>query len=305
MCSPVQAAEQPRVVLGGTSGLPSLADPSATSAFRARSGTGFYLHFNATDPLFAPALPAIAKVFAGKPIIAEIALGGGFTPQFWTTGWRKSVLSYGFAPTAAVVNVDMGKVDAPSAALSAEIEQFKAFAKAGRASGVTVLAPVTSPNDVGGSGPEGDVKALAVRHPWLDPWWDGFRQMALIGGGIAFDAPPAFFLRGFPDHAQQAAYQAFTIAALRWATEHRLWTTFIMSPYFDGVVFQDDSENTYRVLQRADALPQTWIVENYSLCGPPYVKTCTASDAAFMAPVGEEGELNSEAAVALWFSKHR
>ena len=248
---------------------------------------------------------ATAKIFASMPVIAEVSLGGGFTPQFWSTAWKTNVTGYGFSPHLVVVNVDMAQADAPTGAPEAELMQFEAFAKSGRAyGGIEILAPVVSPNSTGGAGFQGDATTLAIKHPWSDPWWDSLRSMAQIGGGIAFDAPPAFFLRGLPDQAQVGAYQAFTIAGLRWATEHRFWSTYIISPYFDGVSFGDDSEKVYRILRDAGALPQTWVVENYSECGAPYPRVCAAADASYLAPLGRDDEPNTEASVALWFARH-
>ncbi len=299
------ACAQPKVVLGGIGGLPSLSDPNASSTFRETPATGFYVHFSATDPvLFAPTMHSTAKIFADKPVIAEISLGGGFTPRFWATAWKTNVTGYGFKPIIAVVNVDIAQAEAPAGAAEAELSDFEAFAKSGKAEGgLQILAPVVSPNSTAGGGPVGDTKTLAVKHPWSDAWWDSLRSMAQFGGGIAFDAPPAFFLRGLPDQAQIKAYQAFTIAGLRWAADHHLWSTYIVSPYFDGVAFQSDSEKVYRILLDANALPQTWVVENYSECGPPYPRACTTADAAFLAPVGRDDVPNTEASVALWFAR--
>ena len=299
------AVAEPRVVLGGTGGLPSLADPSASQAFRAIPDTGFYLHYSATDPRFTPTLQAIVKIFAGKPTIAEVSLGGGFTPRFWSTDWRTHVLAYGFSPRNVVVNVDMAKVDEPAAAPAEELKDFRAFVAAGRSEGaVATFAPVTSPNGSGGTGPEGDASTLAIVHPWSDPWWDRFREMALVGGGIAFDAPPAFFLHGLADRKQVLAYQAFTISGLKWAAEHRLWSTVIVSPYLDGENFQNDSETERRILAVANAYPTTWVLENYGECGAPYSRSCTANDAAVGALMGKETEPNTEASVALWFARN-
>lgn len=298
------ASAEPRVALGGTGGLPSLIDPKASQAFRSLPSTGFYLHYSATDPIFAPTLHAIAKIFAGKPTVAEVSLGGGFAAQFWSTDWHTHVLAYGFSPKAVVVNVDMATVDKSAAAPAEELKDFRAFLAAGRSHGaVTTFAPVTSPNSSGGAGPEGDAKTLAIAHPWSDPWWDRFREMALAGGGIAFDAPPAFFLHGLPDSKQNLAYQAFTIAGLRWANEHHLWSVVIASPYFDANIFQTNSETERRILAVANALPETWVIENYSECGPPYNRSCIASDAAAGALVGAEIERNTESSVALWFAR--
>lgn len=304
----LSASAHPRVVLGGTGGLPSLSDPAASSVFRKAPAIGLYIHFNATDAvLFPPTLRAVAKIFADKPVIAEVSLGGGFTPRFWTTAWKTNVTGYGFKPLIAVVNVnvDSAQAEAPAGATEADLKDFEAFAKSGMAEGgLQILAPVVSPNSSGGAGPEGDAKTLAVKHPWSDSWWDRLRTMAQVGGGIAFDAPPAFFLRGLPDQAQIKAYQAFTIAGLRWAADQHLWSIFIVSPYFDSVAFQSDSEKAYRILLDAEALPQTWVVENYNLCGPPFPRACTAADAAFLAPVGRDDVPNTEASVALWFARH-
>ena len=103
LLSAPSAYAQPKVVLGGISGLPSLSDPNASSAFRETPSTGFYLHFNATDPvLFQPTMRAVSKIFIDKPVLVEISLGGGFTPQFWTTAWKTNVTGYGFKPLIAV-----------------------------------------------------------------------------------------------------------------------------------------------------------------------------------------------------------
>ena len=282
------AFSHPSVVLGGIGGLPSLSNPNASSAFRATPSSGIYLHFNATDPtFFSSTMRQYSEGLCRKPVVVEISLGGGFAPPFWTAAWKTNVTGYGFEPRIAVVNVAMEQAEAPAGAPEIELKAFEAFAKSGKTEGgLQILAPLFLQIRLVARGLRVMLRRWAIAHTWSDPWWDRLRTMALFGGGIAFDAPPAFFLRGLPDQAQIKAYQAFTIAGLRWAADHHLWSTFIISPYFDGVAFQRDSENAYRILLDADALPQTWIVENYNLCGPPFPRACTVADPSFLAPVG-------------------
>jgi hypothetical protein len=292
----------PVVFLGGTEGLLSLADPAATTRFRATGRGGIYLHYSATGPeQFGAALTAIAKNFQGTgPAVAELGL---FHRGFFTNEWRTNITAPGFAPNTAVINIPLTTNPAVPGFSNDDLGLFKAFVDEGRLAGVKVIAPVASPNMTGGVGPAGDAGTLAVARPWLDPWWDNVRTAALYGGGIAIDAPPAFYLHGLPDAVQVKAYQVFAQAQLAWAAQNKLAAFVIVSPFHDPGLLMQNAQRQYRMLLAGGALPTGWVVENYNTCGPPYPNACVKTDAAFDAPAGPETKFGSAASVALWFAR--
>ncbi|KMO10864.1 hypothetical protein [Methylobacterium platani] len=301
---PGPAARQPdaAVSLGGTSGFESLAAPSASAQFRASGRGGYYLHYSATDN---PQLPAIARAFAGTgPGVAEISFGGGFNAGFWSTDWRRQVIAKGFQPTAVIVNIDLSATAFTTKWQS--YADFKLFVDAARRDGgVKTLAPITSPNQSGGSGAAGDATSVAVIHPWSDAWWDDVRAAALYGGGIALDGPPKFYFEGLPTAVQQKAYQQFTKDVIAWGHANNLWVSVLVSPYHEKN-FQAYAQRFYDSLRAADRLPSHWAVVNYNACGRAsgFQDDCKPDAAAYYSTVGTEGATNTQAAVALWYARH-
>jgi hypothetical protein len=291
------------IFLGGTDGFTSLANPSATQAYRATGRGGLYVHYNATDPvLFGPSLPAIAKTFAGTGGgVAELGL---FHPGFFANEWQKHLVANGLSPKVALINVPFKLQAGVSSFDAKELATFKAFVDEARSvGGLQIIAPVLSPNSSGGKGAAGDAATLAVAHPWTDSSWDDLRAAALYGGGIALDAPPAFYLHGLPSPVQVHAYQVFAQAQLEWAAKNKITAFFIVSPFFDASSFLRDAQAEYDSIAAAGTLPTAWVIESYSACDAPYPRACTKADAAYKAPVGSETEADTEANVALWFAR--
>jgi hypothetical protein len=301
---PADAAKTDNTIaIGGVSGFNSLTNKGAISKILATGRVGYYLHFSATNPKYFN-LSSFAPTFAGTGNgIVEVSLGGGFNVAFWSTAWKRFPAA-GFHPAAAVVNLDNNPK--PFATSWDNLADFKAFVDAGRSVGrVSIFAPIVSPNSSGGTcGPSCDVDTLAVAHPWADEYWNEVRLAATYGGGLALDAPPAFYF-SLPDETQRRAYQKFTQDAISWASDNRLWVNSLVSPYFDYPNFLANAEKEYANLLAAKTLPSNWTILNYEVCGDPFPNPCIRGKSpAFGAPVGDEGTPNTVASVTLWFAQH-
>jgi hypothetical protein len=291
------------IAIGGVSGFNSLTNKGAIRKILATGRVGYYLHFSATNPKYFN-LSSLAPTFAGTGNgIVEVSLGGGFNVAFWSTAWKRFPAA-GFHPAAAVVNLDNNPK--PFTSSWDKLADFKAFVDAGRSiGGVSLFAPIVSPNSSGGPcGPSCDADTLAEAHPWADAYWNEVRAAATYGGGLALDAPPAFYF-GLPDETQRRAYQRFTQDAIAWATDKGLWVNFLVSPYFDYPNFLANAEKEYANLLAAKTLPSNWTILNYEVCGDPFPNPCLREKSpAFGAPVGDEDTPNTVASVTLWFAQH-
>ncbi len=280
--------QQAHVFLGGLIGMPSLADPKATAALRRTGVAAPYIHWYSTEDRFSGGkLPAVAATFTAPPeSMAELNI---FDAGFFTGDWVTHIRRNGFSPSVVTVNTD-GTDHVPP--LPAErVVNFKRFVDEGRAAGLKVVAPFITPNST-----------ISVAHPFADPWWDRPREMALYGGGVAFDAPPAYFLVQRPP-GEIAAYQLFIADALAWAHSHQLYTIMVMSPRFDRGRFQEDAQAMYRELLRRAALPDAWVVENYDLGSPPSA-SAPLGFPSFGTPMAPDSNPETQAGVALWFAGH-
>jgi hypothetical protein len=143
-----------------------------------------------------------------------------------------------------------------------------------------------------------------VAHPWAEAYWNEARAAATYGGGLALDAPPAFYFR-LPDETQRRAYQQFTQDAIAWATDKGLWVNFLVSPYFDYPNFLANAQKEYASLLTAKTLPSNWTILNYEVCRGAFPNPCIRGKSPpFGAPVGDEDTPNTVASVTPWFAQH-
>jgi hypothetical protein len=246
-----------KVYFGGISGLDDVTNPANIAALVATGTAGLYMHEDAMGAAYeAGQLPAIAAAMSGT-VGGTIELGLVSDGVGFFAGWYAEVITAnGFRPTEANVNADF---TSPTFT-----RDWTDFVDAAKASGLQTVAPVFSPN-------VGDLPA--------DGWDGAITAGALLGGALAIDAPPAFFL------ARGAAYQTFVETEIQWAHQNNLHVNVILSPYQDDATFAADSTQFVSMLSQAGALPDDWSVENYS------------NDAV---QVGSDTQANSVAGVALW-----
>ena len=273
------------VFLGGLHGMPSLAEPRATAQLRHTSKAGLYIHWYSTEEQFSHgSLPAVEHVFGNsRNCIAEVNI---FDAGFFKTEWVDHIRHNGFDPSTVTVNIDASEHPDPIPA--ERVSNFERFVDEGRQEGVQIVAPFVSPNG-----------SMSVSHKFADPWWDRQREMALYGGGIAFDSPPAFFLYQRPP-AEIAAYQTFTADALVWAHSHNLYAVMVLSPRFDGGHFLQNARRVYEILLARQALPDAWVIENYD-ADPTLSPTKLPS---FGTPMAPDSQPETQAGVALWFARY-
>ena len=175
-----------RVYVGGVAGFDSLGDPAASAQLRATGRAGLYMHFNALVPaLSAGRLAPIYDVF--RPTGSGIAeFGYSFLTNSEFTGGQFAAFFTGLgqAPWAAILNPPDNFI----VASTQTVEQWQGMAATARGLGIRLIVPVTAPNDNVG----------VADDPATHPSFELMRGVAMAMGGVAIDAPPAFFLHNNP-----------------------------------------------------------------------------------------------------------
>ncbi len=244
------ACDEPgrQVYVGGVAGFDSLGDPAASAQLRATGRVGLYMHFNALVPaLSAGRLAPIYDTF--RPTgngIAEFGYSFLTNPQFINGQFAAFFTGLGQSPWAAVMNAPDNFVTNPTQTL----EQWKDMAATARRLGINMIVPVTAPNDNVGINED----------PAIHPSFALMRSVAQAMGGVAIDAPPAFFLHNNP---LAVPYRTWMVRWVRWAAGMGLQVFWIVSPDTSGTEFLSDTQTMVAYLASHDALPHTWIVENY------------------------------------------
>ena len=237
-----------RVYVGGVAGFDSLGDPAASAQLRATDRVGLYMHFNALVPaLSAGRLAPIYDTF--RPTgngVAEFGYSFLTNPQFINGQFAAFFTGLGQSPWAALVNAPDNFVTAPTQTAA----QWEGMAATAHRLGIRRIVPVTAPNDNVG----------VADDPAVHPSFGLMRTVAQAMGGIAIDGPPAYFLH---NNALAVPYRAWLVRWVRWAASMGLRVFWIVSPDTSGTEFLSDTQMMVAYLEAHDALPHTWIVENY------------------------------------------
>lgn len=256
------------IAVGGISGFSDLADPANTHTLEA-CHVRLYLHRVAWERTPPVARKAILDVFknAGTQVVEiEVHSNPG---RYFQGYFAQQFLASGVVTREAHVN--FFRVERP-------ISEWTSFVDAGRAAGLSIVAPIFSPNN--GQFQQGS---------FFSPIWEKVRMAAVYGGGLTLDPPSDFFL------AQSSDYRRFTIDEILWANSHHLRTTVIVSPGKSGKDFLRDTKNLVSILEGAGAKSAQYVVENYEPGG----------DATYLNRIGSEHGRSTIAAVALWIAQHQ
>ncbi|HTU80911.1 MAG TPA: hypothetical protein VMF61_02215, partial [Candidatus Acidoferrales bacterium] len=238
-------------------------------------------------------LDAIERVFAGtSPGEAELGLAGAnyFTlpPSRYPQYYRYQYLESGLRPNAA--NVDVPYMPPSAIRFTPEnVRAWKAWTLAGRSAGIESMAPIVAPNLPWEAGNPIFPPTRAAYYDIASPFYRLSRFEATYGGGIAFDAPPKFFLSG----GSGAGYQRFIEQAIRWGNGHGLRTTALISPYSGRSDFTADTRTFVGALARHHAVPSEWAVDDYESTDP--------NDAKAMGP---DTVVDTTTNVALWLAEN-
>ena len=237
-----------RVYVGGVAGFDSLGDPSASARLRATGRVGLYMHFNALVPALAAG--RLAPVYdAFRPAgngVAEFGYSFLTNPQFVNEQFRAFFTGLGQAPWAALLNAPDNFVTASTQTVA----QWEGMAATAHRLGIRMIVPITAPNDNVGVNED----------PAVHPSFGLMRAVAQAMGGVAIDGPPAYFLH---NNALAVPYRAWLVRWVHWAAGMGLRVFWIVSPDTSGAEFLSDTQTMVAYLKAHDALPHTWIVENY------------------------------------------
>jgi hypothetical protein len=261
------------IAVGSVDGFQSLANPTNTAALRDSCKVSLYLHTYIWSRLNNGMRRKIFSVFKGTgPEMLEL----NETPRperLFGSYYQNNYRDLGVVAHIASVN-GPNRLSLP---------QWKAYVHAARADGVRIVAPDFAPN-TSQEWHNGQV-GLHV--------WNQSKRRALIGGDLAIDAPPAFFLRNTFFRSAHA-YQHFIVHEIHWANRHHLPSILILSPNIAGRRFLSDTQLMIAYLKRHNAIPTHYVVENYFPL--PWPKD-------FINLVGSENNPNSVTGVALWMTR--
>ncbi|NVN30607.1 hypothetical protein HUK83_09730, partial [Endobacter medicaginis] len=174
---------------------------------------------------------------------------GFFTDYFGQFGFLYHAL--GNFPQQANVNVDMSH-----AWTQRELLSWEAYVDNARAMGVLNIAPIAGDNDY----------SADLTQPFAtSPWYTYLRQAELYSGGISFDTPPSYFF------AREQAYRDNVVEQIQWANANGLRSSVIISPDNTDAAakgmdsqFLAETKEMVAYLQKCDAMPSQFIVENYN-----------------------------------------
>ena len=285
-------AASPPVLLGGTSTMTDMLTAANTDAFRAAGG-GLYAHQsgwvpNLTYPGDAPnstrsqdQRKAVVNLF--KPNnVGQVEFSYG-TPSDWTNAYRAYYVANGLTADTASINFLSGRDDGnTSSNYPASNADAFAYINALKAEGIAKVNIILSPNNNATD---------ATTFKFDNAHWDDARTRATYGGGWTSDAPPGYF---FNERDQN--YRDWVIAQTKWTNANGLKSVNIISPRTSGTQFFNQAVQYVKYFEANSAIPQQWVVENYSYVGDP--------PAGYVNRIGSEDDSNNLAYTAKWLIGH-
>ncbi|MGI4829118.1 MAG: hypothetical protein ACRYFU_13130 [Janthinobacterium lividum] len=241
-------------------GFAQLSSPTSSERLRRYPQVSLYIH----DYSWTRLDPHIRrKILALFPKRQDVELGMMASPPGWfATVYAHQYAELGVAGRAAHVN----------GVLAYPMDVWKEMVASARHNGFSSIAPIMSPNS-----------GQFASYPFDSSHWDYLRLAALIGGGLTTDSPSRFFLEQKPE------YRQFVEQELIWAKQHHLHASFIVSPGTSGTNFRAQTDEVVSELQKAGAIPDEFIVENYEPDPKP----------GYVNIVGGEDQNSTVASVAL------
>jgi hypothetical protein len=289
------------VSVGGTGGFNTLVNRDFTAALLATGRVRLYEHAVAIAAAITDSPPsdpyailnAIENVFSATgPGEAELGLVGW---NYFTLPAKSYPGFYQYQYVDSGLNPNAANVDVPYKPPSAikfsprNVRAWKRWVQAGRSVGIRSMAPIVAPNAKWKRGSRIFPPTQREYYDLNSSFYDLSRFEALYGRGIAFDSPPHFFLTG----GSGPGYQRFIEQAIRWGNANGLRTTVLVSPYFDGPTFSEDTKTFVNILLAHDAVPTEWAVDDYENTDP--------NDGRAMGP---DTRPNTTTGVGLWLAAH-
>lgn len=218
--------------LNNDKGMEDLAKPENSDSFRAKSGR-LYIHELGWDNTTKAGQAIIAGLFPDPPMwessYSDVS-GAGHMMEILTTRlvkyWEKA---------------DYLTVNFLSDRSTAQMQEVRDLTK----DIVGKVAPIFSPNSGTWNGA-----------PWNSTKWDQVRTNAKIGGALATDSPPYFYL------SQPEGYKEFVAAEIKWCKANGIDMIAIIHPG-SSVDFNEDFRKYRADLKARGAVPDIWAVECY------------------------------------------
>ncbi len=255
------------VSVGGVVGFDSLANPGHSRLFRQTCRASLYVHGYIWERINKEEQKAVLAAFHGMPI--DVELGMVDDPTSW--------FKHGYIPKYIDAGIKAQHAHVNGFTSAGHSDLWHRFVVEARSHGITTIAPIFAPNS-----------GQYVNAPFSSEKWNFLRDGAKLGGGLTIDSPPHFFL------SQPESYRKFIIDELSWANSSGLYSTFIISPNKSGAKFLEETKHTVDFLNKNNALPKAWIVENYDPKASPNYRN----------RIGSENDSETILGVAFWLAQN-
>lgn len=213
-------------------GMDDLAVPGNSESFRAKGGR-LYIHELGWDNTSKTGQATIAGLFPAPPMWESSysdTNGAGHMMEILTT----RLVKYWSKADYLTVNFLSDKS-------TAQMQEVRDLTK----NMVGKVAPIFSPNSGSWNGA-----------PWSSTKWNQIRTNAKIGGALATDSPPYFYL------SQPEGYKEFVAGEMKWCKANNIDMIAIIHPGL-SVDFNEDFRKYRADLKSRGAVPDIWAVECY------------------------------------------
>ena len=246
--TPANAKRPSRIFVGGVAGIKDLLQPEHSERFR-EAGGGLYLHNNGWAELQPSQQRKLLQVFASRPVAIEL----GFRPsaEAWARRFKTSYAALGITPDFICANAfDNNHRPTP--------EDWQNYSRTLRSEGgvpeSTRILPTFEYANFAPNIPKiAQNKISQVME---------FQEIIRGAGGLALDVPCGYFF------GREQNYRDWILDALQWTHRAGLRTVLIASPHRSGEQFDEDAQRYVAYLQERDALPDTFVCENYQPNAP-------------------------------------
>ncbi len=237
------------VFVGGVAGLDSLTDPENSDEFRAEGG-GLYLHTVGWSNLSLTERKKILKVFQGRPSVVEMGYtNGNYTAR--QNAYKKLYHDLGLRPDVITINAFSSDREPPPDEFQKAVDAYRAL---GLAAHTEVYATFEYQNFPS--------KIPIIQKNHVSDRKD-FQKIIRIGGGLTLDTPSAVFFR------RDQRYRDWVIDAIKWTQSQGLIAAVIFSPNSSKTNYDEDTLKYLNYLDKNEALPDRYYVENYAGKGTP------------------------------------
>ena len=252
------AKEMTQVFVGGVSGIESLADPQNSIQYRADGG-GIYLHhtgWSSNRLTNAQRKTIINNIWENHDFGIELGYHDNNITS-WQNAYKILYHDLGIRPAFITCNA-FSSDRIPD--VDEWVATIEAYRKLGVSEDVEIYATFEYQNFPG--------NMLTLIDNLVSDRKD-FQDIIRASNGLTLDIPPTVYFRRLNHNNSRARnYHEWMIDAIQWTKNNGYKVGMIISPNDSRTRYGEDTEAFLNVLLRENALPDFYIVENYTPADP-------------------------------------